>query len=145
MCVLPERLDNDAILDGALVWAGVRTARRSQNNLVGVLGMGMGMMHVAALTSTARRGHYFNYWLDISLFVSTNNVYTYQRMQVFGLGVTTATGSVGGVISGTTVTDSFGGSSSTTPLVAGGVAATKFSSHEQGKLNHWAPRLSAAG
>jgi len=94
---------------GAPVWVGVRTARRFRNNLVGI----PGLMHIAALASTARRSHYSNYGTGISLCAPTNNVHTYHRMSVRGLGVTTTTGEP------VEVTHRFGGTSSATPLVAG--------------------------
>lgn len=94
---------------GALVWVGVQTTRVFRNNLVGI----PGLMHIAALASTARRSHYSNYGPGIELCAATSNVHTYRRMTVRGLGITTATGDPGGV------TDRFGGTSSATPLVAG--------------------------
>jgi subtilisin-like proprotein convertase family protein len=94
---------------GALVWVGVNTTRRFQNNLVGV----PGVMHIAALASTAKRSHYSNYGPGISLCAPSSNSHTYYRMTVKGLGITTATGETGGV------THDFGGTSSATPLVAG--------------------------
>lgn len=94
---------------GALVWVGVRKARVFRNNLVGI----PGLMHVAALASTAKRSHYSNYGPGISLCAPTSNSHAYYRMTVRGLGITTATGQSGGVTFG------FGGTSSATPLVAG--------------------------
>jgi subtilisin-like proprotein convertase family protein len=95
--------------DGSATWVGVSTARHFRNNLVGI----PGLMHVAALASNARRSHYSNYGTGIMLCAPTSNSHRYHRLSVVGLGVTTTTGSVGGV------TDSFGGTSSATPLVAG--------------------------
>ena len=91
------------------VWVGVETSRTFENNLVGV----PGLAHVAAIASTVRRSHYSNYGPGISLCAPTNNVHTYSRMTVRGLGVTTTTGSSPGV------TFFFGGTSSATPLTAG--------------------------
>lgn len=99
---------------GSLVWMGVNTTRVFRNNLVGI----PGMMHIAALASTAKRSHYSNYGPGISLCAPTSNSHAYYRMIVKGLGVTTTTGSVSGV------TESFGGTSSATPLVAGISALT---------------------
>jgi len=103
-----------AVQGGALVWVGVNTARQFRNNLVGV----PGVMHIAALASTARRSHYSNYGPGIALCAPTNNVHTYYRMIVRGLGITTTTGEA------TDVTHVFGGTSSATPLVAGIVGLT---------------------
>jgi len=99
---------------GALVWVGVQTSRVFRNNLVGI----PGLMHVAALASTAKRSHYSNYGPGMSVCAPTNNVHEYRRMTVKGLGVTTTTGA------GTGVTSAFGGTSSATPLVAGIAALT---------------------
>jgi subtilisin-like proprotein convertase family protein/subtilisin family serine protease len=99
---------------GSLVWVGVNTTRLFQNNLVGI----PGVMHVAALASTARRSHYSNYGPGISLCAPTSNSHAYYRMTVRGLGITTTTGQSGGV------TYDFGGTSSATPLVAGVAALT---------------------
>lgn len=99
---------------GSLVWVGVNTTRVFRNNLVGI----PGVMHIAALASTAKRSHYSNYGPGIGLCAPTSNSHAYYRMTVRGLGITTATGESGGV------TDSFGGTSSATPLVAGVAALT---------------------
>ncbi len=100
--------------DGSQVWVGVETARQFRNNLVGV----PGLMHVAALASTARRSHYSNYGTGIMICAPTSNVHKYRRSAVQGLSITTTTGEVGGV------TERFGGTSSATPLVAGIAALT---------------------
>lgn len=94
---------------GGLVWVGVETARSFMNNLVGI----PGLMHVAALTSTAQRSHYSNYGTGITICAPTNNIHKYHRLTVRGLGITTTTGAAGNI------TDVFGGTSSATPLVAG--------------------------
>jgi subtilisin family serine protease len=99
---------------GALVWVGVNTTRVFRNNLVGI----PGLMHIAALASTAKRSHYSNYGPGMSLCAPTSNVHEYRRMTVKGLGITTTTGAAGGV------TNTFGGTSSATPLVAGITALT---------------------
>ena len=95
---------------GSLVWVGVEKTRVFRNNLVGI----PGLMHIAALASTAKRSHYSNYGPGMSLCAPTSNSHSYHRMTVRGLGITTTTGP-----STTNVTDSFGGTSSATPLVAG--------------------------
>jgi subtilisin-like proprotein convertase family protein len=79
------------------------------NDLVGI----EGVMHVAALASTAQRSHYSNYGTGIQLCAPSSNVHAYHRLTVSGLGITTTSG-------GTNPVDpSFGGTSSATPLVAG--------------------------
>ncbi len=99
---------------GSLVWVGVNTTRFFRNNLVGI----PGVMHIAALASTARRSHYSNYGSGIDLCAPSSNSHAYYRMTVRGLGITTTTGDFSGV------TGSFGGTSSATPLVAGVAALT---------------------
>jgi len=71
-------------------------------------------MWIAALSSRGQRSHYSNYGTGITLSAPSSNGHTYLRMTVEGLGITTSTGPPEGV-----VTDSFGGTSSATPLVAG--------------------------
>jgi hypothetical protein len=93
-------------------WVGVEKTRRFENNLVGI----PGVLHVAALASTAQRSHYSNYGTGIEITASSNNVHTYSRIRLRGLGISTASGE------GTGVTNSFGGTSSATPLTAGIVA-----------------------
>lgn len=93
---------------GQYGWVGVKTAREFENSLVGI----PGVMHVAALASTAKRSHYSNYGTGITLCAPTSNSHTYRRMDVQGLGITTATGP-------SDVTERFGGTSSAAPLVAG--------------------------
>ena len=93
-------------------WIGVEKARSFQNNLVGI----PGVLHVAALTSVAQRSHYSNYGAGIDITASSNNVHSYQRIRLRGLGISTSSGE------GTGVTNSFGGTSSATPLTAGIVA-----------------------
>jgi subtilisin-like proprotein convertase family protein/subtilisin family serine protease len=95
--------------DGTPTWIGVETSRQFVNNLAGL----PGVVHVAALASTARRSHYSNYGPGVGFAAPTNNVHEYHRLQVSGLGITTATGM------STEVTTGFGGTSSATPLAAG--------------------------
>ncbi len=106
--------------DGSAVWVGVETARAFQNNLVGI----PGLMHVAALASNAQRSHYSNYGTGLSICAPTSNGHKYFRLTVTGLGITTTTGSAGGV------TERFGGTSSATPLVAG-IAALLISANPE--------------
>lgn len=109
---------------GVPMWIGVETSKVFHNNLVGV----PGVVHVAALASSARRSHYSNYGTGIDICAPTNNVHEYHRLIVEGLGIVTTTGA-GGLVS-----ESFGGTSSACPLAAG-VAALVISAN---------PNLSAA-
>lgn len=111
--------DGVAEENGSYYWEGVDTARRFRNNLVGI----PGLMHIAALASTAKRSHYSNYGPGILLCAPTSNMHTYYRMTVRGLRITTTTGNSGGV------THDFGGTSSATPLVAG-IAALAISANQ---------------
>lgn len=95
--------------DGTPIWIGVRTTRQFRNNLAGI----PGLMHVAALASTAQRSHYSNYGSGVVICAPTSNVHEYHRLRVSGLGITTTIGP------GDDVTNEFGGTSSATPLVAG--------------------------
>jgi subtilisin-like proprotein convertase family protein len=92
-------------------WVGVQTSRTFSHDLAGR----DGVMHVAALASTAQRSHYSNYGTDIALCAPSSNSHTYRRLVLPGLGITTTRG-------GDAVRDNFGGTSSATPLVAGIVA-----------------------
>lgn len=94
---------------GSPIWVGVETSRVFRNNLLNI----PGVAHVAALASNAQRSHYSNYGTGIAFCAPTNNVHDYRRLSVNGLGITTTTGNFGDV------TESFGGTSSATPLVAG--------------------------
>jgi subtilisin-like proprotein convertase family protein len=104
--------------DGSLVWVGVETARRFENDLVDI----PGLMIVAAVTSLAQRSHYSNYGSGISISAPSNNVHAYYRLILSGLGITTTTGEF------IPVTEHFGGTSSAAPLVAG-VAALVISAN----------------
>lgn len=101
-----------------LVWVGVQTRRVFRNNRVGI----PGLMHVAALASTAQRSHYSNYGAGIDVCAPSSNSHTYRRLLLNGLSITTATGA------GPQVTGQFGGTSSATPLVAG-IAALAISAN----------------
>lgn len=90
-------------------WIGVATARRFRNTLVQL----PGVMHVAALASTAQRSHYSNYGTGIDLCAPSSNSHAFWRMSVNGLGVVAATGE------GNRFSYGFGGTSSATPLAAG--------------------------
>lgn len=94
---------------GAWQWEGVETARSFVNNLVEI----PGVMHVAALASTARRSHYSNYGTGIEICAPSSNSHSFYRMEVSGLGITTTSGESGDF------TAEFGGTSSATPLAAG--------------------------
>lgn len=99
-------------------WIGVERARRFSNSLVGI----DGLMHVAALASTAQRSHYSNYGTGIQLCAPTSNSHKYGRLPVRGLSITTTSGTAD------PVDPTFGGTSSATPLVAG-VAALVISAN----------------
>ena len=102
-------------LDGSWIWVGVRTTKIFRHNLAEL----PGVMHIAALASTAKRSHYSNYGSGITLCAPSSNSCEYgPRITVRGLGITTATGASGGV------RHDFGGTSSATPLVAGIAALT---------------------
>jgi subtilisin-like proprotein convertase family protein/subtilisin family serine protease len=91
-------------------WVGPKTARLFQNNLVGL----PGVMHVAALGSTAQRSHYSNYGPGLGICAPSNNLHSYYRLQsIRGLGIVTTSGGK------EPVDREFGGTSSATPLVAG--------------------------
>ena len=78
-------------------WVGVQTTRQFSNNLVGI----PGLIHIAALASTAQRSHYSNYGSGIDLCAPSSNSHAYFRMPVEGLGITTTVGN------GSLVTDDF--------------------------------------
>lgn len=109
---------------GDLRWIGVRKSKRFRNTLVGL----PGVMHIAAVASTAQRSHYSNYGVGIDLAAPSSNSHAFWRMTVPGLGVVAPTGA------GQRFTLQFGGTSSATPLVAG-IAALVISAN---------PLLSAA-
>lgn len=100
-------------------WIGVRTSRVFAHNLVGI----PGVMHIAALGSTAQRSHYSNYGTGIGVCAPTSNSHEYLRLRLPGRGITATEGH-------STVTDSFGGTSSATPLTAG-IAALVVSANPQ--------------
>ncbi len=100
--------------DGSAEWRGPDTARVFRRNFVEI----PGVMNIAALASTARRSHYSNYGLGISLCAPSSNGHAYYSMVTRGLGITTTTGKYGGV------THEFSGTSSAAPLVAGIAALT---------------------
>ena len=102
----------------SFVWIGVRTSKIFRHNLTSL----SGVMHVAALASTARRSDYSNYGTGVLITAPSSNVHKYRRLTVRGLGITTTTGDPVDVI------DSFGGTSSATPLVAG-IAALAISAN----------------
>jgi subtilisin family serine protease len=95
--------------NGTPAWMKPSTARMFTNDLVDI----PGVLHVAALASTARRSHYSNYGTGVALCAPSSNSHTYRRMNLSGLGITTGSGEAGGI------THKFGGTSSATPLVAG--------------------------
>ncbi|MCP5046482.1 MAG: S8 family serine peptidase, partial [bacterium] len=101
-------------------WVGVRTATHFSHDLVGI----PGVMHIAALASTAQRSHYSNYGTGIDICAPTSNSHRFSRLELDGLGITTTTGE------GPMVRNSFGGTSSATPLVAG-IAALVISANPQ--------------
>ena len=99
---------------GTLYWCGVRTSTDFNNDLAKM----PGVMHVAALASTAKRSHYSNYGPEIDICAPSNNGHTYRRLHVKGRGISTTTGPKS-ANRPAEVTHSFGGTSSATPLVAG--------------------------
>ena len=100
-------------------WVGVRTSREFSHNLVSI----PGVVHVAALTSTAQRSHYSNYGTGIGLCAPSNNVHKYWRLNLPGRGIVTTIGT-------SATTNTFGGTSSATPLVAG-IAALVIAANPQ--------------
>ncbi len=89
------------------IWEGVESSKEFCNILVGT----PGVMHVAAISSTAQRSHYSNYGTGISICAPSSNGHTYGRLTLNGLDITTTEKD--------SVTPEFGGTSSSTPLVAG--------------------------
>ena len=97
-------------LNGHLIWVGVQTSRSFRNSLAET----RGVMHVAALASTAQRSHYSNYGHGIDICAPSNNRHLYRRLVVRGRGITTAYGPVDASDNSTEFTDAFGGTSSAT-------------------------------
>ena len=112
--------DGWEFINGSWEWAGIETSSLFSNDLVDI----PGVMHVAALASTAQRSHYSNYGPGIEICAPSSNSHAYFRMQLDGLGVTTSTGETAGV------RHTFGGTSSATPLVAG-IAALVISANPE--------------
>ena len=112
--------DGWELINGSWEWAGVETSSFFSNDLVDI----PGVMHVAALASTAQRSHYSNYGPGIDICAPSSNSHAYFRMQLDGLGITTTTGKTTGV------RHTFGGTSSATPLVAG-IAALVISANPE--------------
>jgi Subtilase family len=96
-------------IGGSWRWVGVATSRRFFNSIANL----SGVLHIAALASNAQRSHYSNYGNNIALCAPSSNLHEYHRMAVKGLGVVTTDGET------PFFTNSFGGTSSATPLVAG--------------------------
>lgn len=107
------------LASGQFTWVGPETAKVFENNISDL----PGVLHVGALASNARRSHYSNYGSGLDICASSSNSHANFRMQVPGLGITTTTGTTA-----TAVTESFGGTSSATPLVAG-IAALALSAN----------------
>jgi subtilisin family serine protease len=101
-------------------WKGVATSKVFRNDLAAL----EGVMHIAALASTARRSHYSNYGTGVTLCAPSSNWHTYRRLSLDGLHITTASGNHLGV------DFSFGGTSAAAPLVAG-IAALVISANEK--------------
>ena len=66
------------VVGNSLVWIGVKTSKIFRHNLTGL----DGVMHVAALASTARRSHYSNYGTGISITAPSSNSHEYRRLTV---------------------------------------------------------------
>jgi subtilisin-like proprotein convertase family protein len=107
--------------DDLTAWVGVKASPVFSHNLVGI----PGVLHIAALGSTAQRSHYSNYGTGIDLCAPSSNGHEYFRLDVPGLGITTTSG---GTVQAQTT--KFGGTSSATPLVAG-IAALVISANPQ--------------
>ncbi len=105
--------------NGPPSWCGVLTSTTFSNDLADI----PGVMHVAAMASTAKRSHYSNYGRGIDICAPSNNAHTYRRGYVQGRDISTTTGpsSANRLAE---VTHGFGGTSSATPLVAGIAALT---------------------
>jgi hypothetical protein len=96
--------DGWELINGSWEWVGVKTSSFFSNDLVDI----PGVMHIGALASTAQRSHYSNYGPGVEICAPSSNSHAYFRMQLDGLGITTATCKTAGI------RHTFGGTSSAT-------------------------------